>query len=85
MHIPRHSLIGGDTPEAVYEALYASLEFYRWSPFAHKKIILIGDAEPHPSPRAGKGISKKLVEDTARKKEVTIDCIIIPDGKAGTR
>ncbi|MFC2419787.1 MAG: VWA domain-containing protein, partial [Treponema maltophilum] len=85
MHIPRHSLIGGDTPEAVYEALYASLEFYRWSPFAHKKIILIGDAEPHPSPRAGKGISKKLVEDTTRKKEVTIDCIIIPDGKAGTR
>lgn len=85
MHIPQHSLIGGDTPEAVYEALYASLEFYRWSPFAQKKIILIGDAEPHPSPRAGKGISKKLVEDTARKKEVTIDCIIIPDGKAGRR
>ena len=85
MHIPNDSSIGGDTPEAVYEALYASLEFYQWSPAAQRKIILIGDAEPHPVPRGRRGISKKLVEDTARKKNITIDCIIIPDGKAGMR
>lgn len=85
MHIPPNSLIGGDTPEAVYEALYASLEFYRWNPAAQRKIILIGDAEPHPVPRGGRGISKKLVEQTARKKNITIDCIIIPDGRAGKR
>ncbi|WP_428770953.1 vWA domain-containing protein [Treponema sp. HNW] len=85
MHIPRNSLIGGDTPEAVYEALYASLEFYQWNPAAQRKIILIGDAEPHPSPRGRRGISKKRVEETARKKNITIDCIIIPDGRAGSR
>lgn len=85
MHIPKDSSIGGDTPEAVYEALYASLEFYQWSPAAQRKIILIGDAEPHPAPRGRRGISKKLVEETARKKNITIDCIIIPDGKAGKR
>ena len=85
MHIPKNSLIGGDTPEAVYEALYASLEFYQWNPSAQRKIILIGDAEPHPTPRGRRGISKKLVEETARKKNITIDCIIIPDGKAGSR
>lgn len=85
MHIPRNSQIGGDTPEAVYEALYASLEFYKWNPAAQRKIILIGDAEPHPVPRGRRGISKKLVEETARKKNITIDCIIIPDGKAGKR
>lgn len=85
MHIPQNSLIGGDMPEAVYEALYASLEFYQWNPFAERKIILIGDAEPHPSPRGRRGISKQLVEKTARSKGITIDCIIIPDGKAGSR
>ena len=78
MHIPQGSLIGGDTPEAVYEALYASLEFYNWKNDAVRKIILIGDAEPHPSPRGAKGISKSLVEKKARKKNITIDCIITP-------
>ena len=42
---------GGDIPEAVYEAMYASCEFYSWRTTAQKKIILIGDAEPHPTPR----------------------------------
>jgi len=81
MHIPQGSLIGGDTPEAVYEALYASLEFYNWKNDAVRKIILIGDAEPHPSPRGAKGISKSLVEKKARKKNITIDCIITPAGR----
>ena len=85
MHIPPNSRIGGDTPEAVYEALYASLKFYKWDPAAQRKIILIGDAEPHPSPRGRRNITKQLVEETAQKKDITIDCIIIPDGKAGKR
>ena len=42
---------GGDIPEAVYEAMYASCEFFAWRNTAQKKIILIGDAEPHPTPR----------------------------------
>ena len=51
---------GGDIPEAVYEALYGSLEFYQWDKEAQKKIILIGDAEPHPVPRGTKNIQKSL-------------------------
>ena len=46
-----HGNEGGDIPEAVYEGLYGALEFYKWNSDAVKKIILIGDAEPHPVPR----------------------------------
>ena len=42
---------GGDIPEAVYEAIYSSTEFYNWRWGATRRIILIGDAEPHPKPR----------------------------------
>ena len=45
-----HGNEGGDIPEAVYEALFASLTFYKWRKDAYRKIILIGDAEPHPTP-----------------------------------
>ncbi|MDE7392379.1 MAG: VWA domain-containing protein, partial [Treponemataceae bacterium] len=43
---------GGDVPEAVYEALADSIEWYEWRPDAEKKSVLIRDAEPHPRPRA---------------------------------
>lgn len=72
---------GGDIPEAVYEALYASLEFYSWRNDAQKKIILIGDAEPHPTPRGTKKYTKELVQKIATEKQISIDAIITPDEK----
>ena len=72
---------GGDIPEPVYEALFASMEFYKWRDDASKKIILIGDAEPHPTPRRSGKYSKDLVEKTAREKNVSITAIITPDDK----
>ncbi len=73
---------GGDIPEAVYEALYAALNFYEWDWSARRKIILIGDAEPHPSPR-GYVIkcTKDMIEGMALQKDITIDAIITPEDK----
>ena len=73
---------GGDIPEPVYEALYASMDFYKWRDDAQKKIILIGDAEPHPTPRRSGKYSKELVEKTAREKDVSVTAIITPDEKS---
>lgn len=73
---------GGDVPEAVYEALYASLSLFEWRDNASKKIILIGDAEPHEKPRGPKKISQEKVMELAKNKNVTFDCIIVPDEKA---
>ena len=72
---------GGDIPEAVYEALYGSMAFYNWNPDASKKIILIGDAEPHPTPRGTKKYTKELVLKMAAEKDISIDAIITPDDK----
>ena len=72
---------GGDIPEAVYEALWASMEFYKWREDATRKIILIGDAEPHPKPRGSGKYSKELVVQTVAEKQIPIDTIIVPDGK----
>lgn len=73
---------GGDIPEPVYEALFASMDFYKWRDDAQKKIILIGDAEPHPKPRRSGKYSKELVEKTAGEKNVSITAIITPDEKS---
>lgn len=72
---------GGDIPEAVYEALYGSLEFYQWDKESQKKIILIGDAEPHPVPRGTKKYTKELVMKLSCEKDIHIDTIITPDEK----
>ncbi len=72
---------GGDIPEPVYEALFASMDFYKWRDDAQKKIILIGDAEPHPTPRRSGKYTKELVEKTARQKNVSVTAIITPDDK----
>lgn len=72
---------GGDVPEAVYEALFAAMDFYEWNVGSQKKIILIGDAEPHPKPRGTKLYTKELVESTALARDIKIDAIITPDGK----
>ena len=73
---------GGDIPEAVYEAMYASLEFYQWNPAAVRKVVLIGDAEPHPTPRGTGRYTKELVSRLSIEKDVKINAIILPDDKS---
>ncbi|MBQ4235867.1 MAG: VWA domain-containing protein [Treponema sp.] len=70
---------GGDVPEAVYEALYASMEYMDWRSEAKKCIMLIGDAEPHAKPKGTKNIGKEKIYSMANEKDVEIDCIIIPN------
>ena len=77
-----HGTEGGDIPEAVYEGLYGALDFYKWSSSAAKRIILIGDAEPHPSPRGSGKYTKDVVMKNAKKKNISISAIITPDEKA---
>ena len=69
---------GGDIPEAVYEAMYASCEFYSWRTTAQKKIILIGDAEPHPTPRGSGKYSKDYVMKIADSRKIKIHSILLP-------
>ncbi len=79
MKIPKGTGIGGDIPEAVYEALYASMKYFNWRKDSEKKIILIGDAEPHESPRGLYGVSKETVVKMSSNMNITIDAIITPD------
>ncbi len=74
-----HGNEGGDRPEAVFEALYAGLEYFDWREEAEKRIILIGDAEPHPKPRGVKKITQEMVLLLAKQKNVKIDTMIVPD------
>ncbi len=69
---------GGDIPEAVYEAMYASCEFYSWRNTAQKKIILIGDAEPHPTPRGSGKYSRDYVMKIAESRKIKIHSILLP-------
>ena len=69
---------GGDIPEAVYEAMYASCEFYSWRNTAQKVIILIGDAEPHPTPRGTGKYSKNYVMGIAESRKIKIHSILLP-------
>ena len=77
---------GGDIPEAVYEALYGAVSYFDWTSDSQKKVILIGDAEPHAKPR---GTTVKctfdLVNDLATKKNILIDTIITPDNVTDRR
>ena len=74
---------GGDIPEAVYEALYGAISYFDWNVLAEKKIILIGDAEPHSSPR---GTSVKctfgLINSLSKERNIKIDTIITPNNKS---
>ena len=76
-----HGNEGGDVPEAVYEAIYAASTYYLWRKDAEKKIILIGDAEPHPKPRGSKKFSRDYVMALSKEKGINVTCIIIPDDK----
>lgn len=73
---------GGDIPEAVYEALFSAIDFYNWRGDAQRKVILIGDAEPHPSPRGNKKYTKQYITSLAQLKTIEIDAIILPDEKS---
>mgnify|MGYP006275542093 FL=1 len=66
---------GRDIPEAVYEALYVSLENFPWDSEA-RMVILVGDAPPHPRPRGG--VTKEMVWELAREKSVKLNTIILP-------
>ncbi len=68
---------GRDIPEAVYEALDGALA-YPWNPEADKKIILIGDAPPHPKPRGR--VTKEIVDKEASDHGVQMNVIILPHG-----
>lgn len=70
---------GGDVPEAVYEALYASCAFYTWRPEADRHVILIGDAEPHPFPRGSGKYSKEYVMGVAKEKGIKTHAILLPN------
>ncbi len=66
---------GRDIPEAVYEALYEALSGYDWLA-SSKVIVLIGDAPPHPIPRAK--IDRTMVEKKAAALGVSVSVIILP-------
>lgn len=66
---------GRDIPEAVYEALYDALHEYPWDA-EERKIILIGDAPPHPRPRGR--ITREMVYTFAESMGVEIHAIILP-------
>lgn len=70
---------GGDIPEAVYEAIYSSVEYFNWRKDSVRQIILIGDAEPHPKPRGLGKYSREYVMNLAREKEIGVKTIILPD------
>ncbi len=68
---------GRDIPEAVYEGLHAALSL-SWTPGSDRKVILVGDAPPHPKPRAK--ITREGVEAMAAEKGVQMNVIILPHG-----
>ena len=66
---------GRDIPEAVFEALYASIHSYKWKAES-RLIILIGDAPPHPRPRGE--ITPDMVYRDAEALGIKINTIILP-------
>lgn len=66
---------GRDIPEAVNEALYAALTEFDWLA-DNRKIILIGDAPPHPRPRGR--VTEEMVTEQAAVLGVGVHVIILP-------
>lgn len=73
---------GGDIPEAVYEALYGAATSYKWNKRATKKIVLIGDAPPHPKPRMSGKYTKERAIGAIKEKGISLVSIVTPDDKA---
>lgn len=69
---------GRDIPEAVYEGIDSALDS-AWDETAEKRIILIGDAPPHPKPRGR--VTKEDVLAKAGEMNVKVDAIILPHGE----
>lgn len=69
---------GGDVPEAVYEALYATEEYFDWNENSSKHVILMGDAPAHETPKGTKKYTKDLVMKIAQEKNIDIHCILLP-------
>ncbi len=70
-----HVFGGRDIPEAVYEALYEAVRAFPWSADS-RKVILIGDAPPHPRPRGP--VTREMVYSDAEAAGVEISTIILP-------
>lgn len=69
---------GGDIPEAVYEAMYASVAYYGWRADSERLVILIGDAEPHPRPRGTGKYTKDYIKKIAAESNVKVTAILLP-------
>jgi hypothetical protein len=66
---------GRDIPEAVHEAIYDAATRFQWGT-GLRRIILIGDAPPHPRPR-GK-ITREAAYRAATERNISVDTIILP-------
>ena len=62
--------------------MYGALSFYDWDIHAARRVILIGDAEPHPRPRGTGKYTKELVQKLSDEKGIHINAIILPDDKS---
>ncbi|AFG38571.1 vWA domain-containing protein [Spirochaeta africana] len=65
---------GRDIPEAVYEGLYAALMGYEWQA-EERRIILVGDAPPHPRPRGH--VDESMVMEAAAELGVQIHPVLV--------
>jgi Mg-chelatase subunit ChlD len=66
---------GGDTPEAVYEALHEGAIKFPWEQKS-RIMILIGDAPPHLRQRGR--ISKDMVDKAVEERGIKVSAIILP-------
>jgi hypothetical protein len=67
---------GRDIPEAVHEALYEAANAFPWREEAERRVILIGDAPPHPEPRGA--VQEAMVIEAAQNLDIRINAIILP-------
>lgn len=72
---------GGDKNEAVYEALYSCGNDLEWSEGAKKKVILIGDAAPHPAEKTNFEYNSKEILAHLAEKGIVVDCFLISDSR----
>ncbi|MDR2097450.1 MAG: VWA domain-containing protein [Spirochaetaceae bacterium] len=66
---------GRDIPEAIHEAIYEAAVHFPWYA-GSRRIILIGDAPPHPRPRGN--ITKEQAYGAALERGIRVDTILLP-------
>ena len=66
---------GRDVPQAVYEALYASVSEYPWAA-AKRLVVLVGDSPPHPEPVGT--IGEDEVKAASADEGVEISAVAVP-------